>query len=329
LKTFAKPFIAIAIAVGLIATPLAASAVGTRTLATNNKLYGFDGAGTGTYGNLSQLNELTGGSTAIGTRGTFSPTGYPLQAAFDVTSNSIYWINSDVQNSIPNYLMKANITTGVSTMVGEFKEGATAKPIDSMAIAPTGEVYGFSDTQFFSIDKNTAALTLISNDTGQNRIYSFAYNPADSNFYAISNDTDGGLYAVTVATGAINQIRTIADFPNLGSGNVTNAKRVYSMAFDQSGNLWGVNLSGDLFSTVVTGTDAADFVTGIQEVGTPGQTWTNSIAITYPAPVQNNTGGGLANTGTNSDLTNGLSAAALAALFAGVAMLYFARRSSN
>jgi hypothetical protein len=332
LKTFVKPFLAIAIAVGLIATPLAASAVGTRTLAADNKLFGFDGAGTGTFGNLSQLNELTGGNTSVGTRGTFSPNGFPLQASFDVTENAIYWINSDFQNAIPNYLMKANITTGASVIVGELKDGATATPIDALAIAPTGAAYGFSEDKFYSINKTTGALTQINGSTGQTRFYSFSYNPADQNFWAVSNDTDGGLYTVNVATGAVTLQLSIASFPNLGAGTSVGAKRVYSMAIDQNGSFWGVNVDGDLFSSVVTGTNSADFVTGIQTVGTPGQTATNSIAITYPAPAENNAnnpGEELANTGTNSDLTIGLSTAALVALTSGASMLYFARRRSN
>ena len=326
MKKFAKPFIAIAIAVGLIAAPLAASATGTRTLATDNKLYGFDGAGNGTFGNLSQLNELNGGNTAIGTRGTYSPTGFPYQPAFDATDSSIYWINSDFQNAIPNYLMKANITTGVSTPIGEFKDGATATPIDSMAIAPTGEAYAFSEGQFYSINKTSGALTQINASTGQTRFYSFAYNPADQNFWAISNDTDGGLYTVNVSTGVVTLQLAIANFPNLGAGTSAGAKRVFSMAFDQNGSVWGVNLNGDLFSSVVTGTNAADFVTGIQVVGTPGQTATNAIAISYPVSneTSNNTGG-LANTGTDSSNLLALTAFALAALLVGAGLIAVAR----
>ena len=329
MKNPTKSLIALLVTLGLVAAPLAASAVGTRTLAANNKLFGFDGLGSGTYGNLSQLNELDGGNTTIGTRGTFSPNGFPYQASFDATSGSIYWINSDFQNAIPNYLMKANTTTGISTLVGEFKDGATATPIDSMAIGPNGDAFAFSEGKFYSIDKATGALTLINASTGQTRFYSFAYNPADQNFWAISNDNDGGFYTVNVATGAVTLQLAIGSFPNLGAGTSAGAKRVYSIAFDQNGSVWGVNGNGDLFSSVVTGTNAADFVTGIQLVGAPGQTATNSIAISYPVSNGSNNGsgnsGGLANTGTDPSRIFNLTFGAFAFLLVGAGLLVVSR----
>ncbi len=324
-----KKLAAIAVAVGLIITTAGvAQAVGTRALATNNHLFGFDGVSSSNYGTVHELDPLTGSSTAIGSRGTYSPYGFPMQAAFNPAENSVYWINSDFNNAIPNYLMKADTTTGASVLVGEFLDDGSPTQVDSLAISPTGSAYAFSSGKFYSVNLTTAALSLINAATGKTRFYSFAYNPADQNFYAISNDTTGGLFAVNVQTGVIDQVLSITGFPNLGSGTSAGAKRVFSMAFDKAGSLWGVNVDGDLFSTVVTGPDAADMVTGIQLVGTPGQSATNSLAITYPSS-SSNAGGSLANTGSSTNSTLGLSIAALGSLLAGAGMIFIGRRRTN
>lgn len=329
MNKFIKKFAAVFVAVGLIITTAGiAQAVGTRAIAANNHLFGFDGVSSSNYGTLHELDPLAGSSSAIGTRGTYSPYGFPMQAAFNPANNSVYWINSDFNNATPNYLMKANTNTGASMLVGEFLDDQAATAVDSMAISPTGNAYAFSSGKFYSVNLTTGALTLINAATGKTRFYSFAYNPADQNFYAISNDTTGGLYAVNVQTGVIDQILSITGFPNLGSGTSAGAKRVFSMAFDKAGSLWGVNVDGDLFSTVVTGLDAADMVTGIQLVGTPGQSGTNSLAITYPSS-SSNTGGSLANTGSSNNSALGLSIAALGSLLAGAGMIFVSRRRTN
>lgn len=308
-----------------------AQAVGTRSLATNNVLYGFDGAQQSSWGTLSRLNPTTGAATTVGSRGTYSPFGFPYQPAFDPTSGAIYWINSDFNNATPNYLMKANTETGQSILIGEFLAGSTATAIDSLVITPAGLMYGFADRALYSVNKTTGALTLITSSLELGRIYSAAYNPADQKVYIISNENGAGLATVELTTGAMTPVLPFSSFPNLGAGTSDQSKRTYSMTFDQSGNMWAINLNGDLISSAITTSSTAgtEFVDNFELVGTPGATMTTAVVIGYPVSGGNDGGSELANTGTEEALTTQALAVATSTVALGIAMMLLQRRRKN
>lgn len=302
-----------------------ANAVATRNLAAGNTLYAFDGSGSSAYGTLLRIDALTGSATAVGTRGSESSYNYPYQAAYNPQNDSIYWIGVVSDGEI---LMKANPTTGQSVQIGEFKEGGTNVTVNSMAISSAGAAFGIAGNKLYSINLSNATLTLVGSSLPYEAFYAFAYNPKDSKFYAVSTALGAGLYEINVSTGAATLVLATTSFPDLGAGTGANARRLYSIAFDQDGSMWGINQNGDVISNVITGVNAADFVTGAQVAGTPGSTSANGLAIRYTL-ADENSGESLANTGANSDQALILSISATGALLAGASLVFFARRRTN
>ena len=319
IKVAAATFAALALVLG---TSNMAQAVATRAIATGNTLYGLDGSGSGAYGTLYNLNPLTAAATAVGSRGGAGTYDYAYQGAFNLADGQIYW--SGVVND-GETLWKSNPSTGAATRIAEFKENGTNVVINALAIDASGHAFGTSNFKLYSVNLSTAALTLVTSALPKDRFYSFAFNPSDSKFYGISVANGGGLYEMNVSDGSVTQLIAMTSFPDLGAGTGANARKVYSIAFDQNGSLWGINQNGDVFSDVVTGTNAADFMTGVQVLGTPGSSATNSLAVTYPAP-SSGTGGGLANTGTADGLLNALATGAALAIALGATLTVYGRR---
>ena len=327
MKTSIKKIASVVLAAALLSiTATNASAVGTREIASGNTLFALSGENSSKYGQLLTLNPQTAAPTEVGTRGSASNYGFAYQAAYNPVNKSIYWLSKDFNNGIPNDLMKANPTTGQSVIVGPLTLNGNQIDVQSMAIGANGSAYGLSDNTLYSVNLNTGALTVISSSLPADRWYSFAYNPADHKFYAVTNNANGGLVEINVTDGTVTGLIPFSNFPNLGAGTSTSAKRTFSIAFDQNGSLWGINLDGDIFTTLVTGANNADFVTGIQVVGTPGTTATNGITIAYNYAAGSNE---LANTGTNPATINSFGAAALLALIAGGSLLFLARRKNS
>lgn len=300
-----------------------AQAVATRALAAGNVLYGLDGAGAGTHGTLHNINPLTGATTVVGSRGGAGTYDFAYQAAYNPVDGQIYWsgVVSDGE-----HLWKTNPATGAATQVADFTENGTSTVINALAIGSDGRAYGTSTNKLYSVNLSTGALTLITNALPNDQFYAFAFNPRDEKFYAISNRNNLGLHEINVTTGVATQLLAMSSFPDLGLGTGPNARRVYSMTFDQNGSVWLINQNGDVVSNVVTGTSAADFVTGVQIAGTPGASGTNSLVITYPA--SNGSSGNLANTGTLDGLQAMLAGVSALAIAVGASLTAYSRRRS-
>jgi hypothetical protein len=320
-KASAAVFAALALVIG---SANIAQAVATRTLATGNVLYGLDGAGSGTYGTLHSIDPLTGATSVVGSRGGSGSYDFAYQSAFNPVDGQIYWSGAVTDGE---HLWKTNPSTGAASLVAEFKENGTNTVINSLAIDASGNAYGFSNYKFYSINLATAALTLINGSMPKDSFYSFAYNPSDSKFYAMSIANTGGLFEVDVTNGTATQLIAMSNFPDLGAGTGANARRMYSMTFDKNGSMWGINQNGDVFSAVITGASAADFMTSVEVSGTPGSTATNSLAVTYPASSESE--GGLANTGTQDGVQVALATGAALAIAIGATLTVYGRRRTR
>lgn len=321
IKVLFASLASIALTLGIAST---AQAAGTRALAPNNVLYALDGAGGGTYGTLNRIDPMTATATVVGSRGSAANYDFPYQAAFNPADGLIYWSGA---TSDGERLMRANPRTGASTFVAEFKENGVSVVVNAIAISSTGAAYGTSNNKLYSLNLSTGAVTQVGSTLPRSTFYSFAFNPADSQFYAMSNDSNGGLYRIDVTSGTATQLIATGSLPDMGAGTGANARRWYSMAFDKNGSLWAVNRNGDIISSVVTGNNAADFASNLEIVGTPGSTGTNSLAITYPTSSES--GGSLANTGTQEGLIQALSVTSGLVIVAGATLMMFVRRRNS
>jgi hypothetical protein len=321
-KASAAVFAALALVIG---TANIAQAVATRTLAAGNVLYGLDGAGAGTHGTLYNIDPLTGAVTTVGSRGGAGTYDYAYQGAFNPVDGQIYWSGSV---SDGEHLWKTNPSTGAATLVATFTENGSNTTINALAIGADGRAFGTSQSKLFSVNLTTGALTRITASLPIDMFYAFAFNPADSRFYAVANnDANGGLFTFDVTNGTATRLIPMANFPNLGAGTGANARRLYSIAFDKNGSLWGTNQNGEIISNVVTGASAADFITGAQVAGLPGSTWANGLAITYPA--SNGSEESLANTGTEDGVQVALATGAALAIAIGSTLTVYGRRRNR
>jgi hypothetical protein len=321
-KASAAVFAALALVIG---SANIAQAVATRTLATGNVLYGLDGAGAGTHGTLYNIDPLTGAVTTVGSRGGAGTYDYPYQGAYNPVDGQIYWSGAV---SDGEHLWKTNPTTGTATLVANFTENGANATVNALAIGSDGHAFGTSGYKLFSVNLTTGVLTRITASLPNEMFYAFAYNPADSLFYAVANDDlNGGLFTVDVTDGTTSRLIPMANFPNLGAGTGPNARRLYSIAFDKNGSLWGTNQNGEIISNVVTGSNAADFITGAQVAGLPGSTWASGLAITYPT--SNGSEESLANTGTQDGVQAALATGAALAITIGATLTFYARRRTR
>ena len=267
-------------------------------------------------GTLKTVNTSTAATTIVGTPGTGAgqnpglSVGDTAQGAYNPNEPTKgYWIFFDGATK----LASVNLSTGTSTVIGPF--GAPTDMV-SIAIGADGSAYGLDSAgSLFSVSLQTGAATLISTAPPAS-VAAFAYNPADSTFYAVSA---AKLWSVNVSTGVFTQVQT--GYP----------AAVRSIAFDADGVLWGTeSTSFRLFTTTVVANTAAT-ITTVSNTGINSQ----SLFIKYvpatppaPSPVTPATPT-LANTGINSAMGWMLGVSGGVIVIGGTALLLIARRNKR
>jgi hypothetical protein len=200
-------------------------------------------------------------------------------------------------------LFRVNLISGDVELVGQIMKDGSPVMLSSMAIDGSGNAYGLTRYNLYSLNLSTATLSdekpadivaLTGGSPG-----AFAYDEVTDKFYVVENY--GGLYRLDVATGELTLLVTNPDF------------WVASMAFDSRGRIW-VNSEG----LGVTSVNLADF--GITarwsdwHVLSP-EVYSNSLAIRRTQTSNNEN---LANTGAVEIaplVIGGLGAAVLAFAF--------------
>jgi hypothetical protein len=302
-----------------------AHAAGTRSLPSNNTLYVIDD--NASIGTLNSVDVLTGTPTVIGNRGSASGYGDNSQGAYNPVTGKGYWVGF----SNPAYdLVEVNLATGNGTSKGRFTDGTNFVEIVSLAIGADGQAFGIDVNYLYSVNLTNAHVTKISTSAFGAHLIAFAYNPQDSIYYAIasSGNNNASIRTVNVSDGTSTEILSNASFPAIEP----NKKRVYAMAFDSDGKVWGVDANSRLFSA----TSVATFSTSVELVGDVNPAAPFSMFIKYPV-TSNNSGGGtpaptdsaLASTGTDATLLLGLGSAAVAGIATGVVLVTRTRRRSN
>ncbi len=279
-------------------------------------------------GQLWSVNPLDAVFTPVGTGSDHPLVNCAGPSAFNLVDGLGYWISWDGEDA----LFSVDPVTGDSTFIGLFVDSETGDRVyaSSIAIGADGSAYLLGgDTNYgntlYSLDLTSGEATAHGDITGDDDLWSFAYNPADGGYYAFDAN-GGGFYSVDVTAVTSTLLVDAADVPI----------DIFGIAFDSTGNLWGFGegeaTEGEwvLFSTTV-----ANFVDDLAIVGITvegeQETFSESLFITYdvpapapvpvpapaPAPV-------LAATGSELPLVGGGAAALL--LMAGAAAVIAARR---
>lgn len=333
-----------ALAITLAAGPAtAASAAVTTELPEGESLYVVEcESGTGGFGTV---DPATAAVTLIGTGSNDPNVTCAGMAAFNPVNGLGYWSSWDIDGD----LFSVDLTTGEHTFIGSVRYADDSAPsfwLEHMAIGPDGTAYGIANddvgtVSFVRIDLDTAIATPIEtpaealdfDEVGDYTWWSFAYNPADGQFYAISDATDH-LYRVDVASGALTDLGAHGD-----------GWAWYGISFDSNGTMWGVCTGTTTQSCVVTQSTVADWTTAgaSQESAATtvdGAGWfTEAQFIDYtvtaeepvdeqPEEEQNDTvtdAPELAATGSDPLVVGSLVGAALALLSAGVLVTLRAR----
>lgn len=239
-------------------------------------------------GTLKTVNTSTAATTIIGTAGTGAgqnpglSVGDTGQGAYNPNEPTKgYWIFFDGTTK----LASVDLATGTSTVIGPFN---ASSDVTSIAIGANGNAYALDLTggNLYSLNLQTGATTQVSSAPPAS-VSAFAYNPADSNFYAVSASK---LWSVDVTTGAFTQVQT--GYP----------ADVRSIAFDADGVLWGTeSTSYRLFTTTVVANTAAN-ITTVSNTGINSQSlFIKYVPVTPPAPTPVTPADPtLANTGINT-----------------------------
>ena len=253
---------------------IAATAASPRALPSGNSLYAFD-CQSAPFGEFLKVDVATFEGTLVAGSGSSD---LRFQCAFPGAINPVngdaYWISA--VSPTESYLMKANLSTGVSTVVAQTTLSGNAIQATSMAIDSNGAAYAISVEStvqnLYSLDLATGALTSKASLTGgtlDRSIYSFAFNPKNALFYL--QGTRGKVYRVDVATGALTTACTFADTSAEAKG----------FSFDQNGIAWFVDGPGGGGSIDVTAVDCAPESIGALKLS--GTDWySQSPLVGYP-----------------------------------------------
>jgi hypothetical protein len=248
---------------------------------------------------LHSLNLLAGNRTPIGDGVPPGGTGSVCagQGAIKPGTDWHYF------NGNTSDLFRVNLISGDVELVGQIMKDGSPVMLSSMAIDGSGNAYGLTRYNLYSLNLSTANLSdekpadIVALTGGTPN--AFAYDELTDEFYVVENY--GGLYRLDVATGELTLLVTNPDF------------WVASMAFDSRGGIW-VNSDG----LGVTSVNLADF--GITarwsdwHVLSP-EVYSNSLAIRRTQTSNNEN---LANTGATEIaplVIVGLGAAVLAFAF--------------
>jgi LPXTG-motif cell wall-anchored protein len=208
-------------------------------------------------------------------------------------------------------LFRADVTSGLTEVIGDLRDAGVARDIDSLAMDDNGNAYALSGETLFSVDLSSGNLTSVAAAnfaTFGGTPNGFAYDPTTDKFY-VAEDGDSNLYSLNMSTGGLTFIATNSDY------------WVGSMSFDSDGNLW-VNGDGNQVSRVAIG-DFGNSANWIDSAALSPNVYSESLVIARPASNdEEDENESLANTGS-ADATPYLLGGLLAA---GIALAFRRRR---
>ena len=239
LKGLASVVAAVATTCVLLLDAMPAQAAQTRLLPTGEVYVAID---CNLWdGSMAMFDVATSVGTNIGSNTPTAHTNCAAQGAWDPTSSAVYWLSP----STPNYLMKADVTTGQSLEVAPIS--GTNSAARSIAIDDEGNAYLIarwfdyvvpddSLQILYSLDLDTGEATEIATiDVGDaqtgNCYYSFAFNPADQQFYTNCRDN----YLIKEIDVTNGSLVTVCDF------TADPGAPIAGFAFDSSGIGWTAN----------------------------------------------------------------------------------------
>jgi streptogramin lyase len=206
-------------------------------------------------------------------------------------------------------LFTVDIATGAGTLVGNNGVAMT-----DIAFNPSGNLYGITFGELYSINPTTAAATLIGTVTNAgSTMNSLVFDSSGTLWAATSDniikintstaagtvvatgayhsagdlafDSEGGAMFLTQDTGNLAKInQTTGAITTIGSMGLSD---VYGFGRDSAGNMYGVTARNGIYS-INTSTGAATFLRNISASGfTIGASWGSSFeteAVAVPAP---------------------------------------------
>lgn len=211
---------------------------------------------------LLSVDASTGFSTKIGTGDGYDETYFACagQPAWDASTGKSYYIQWHYTEGADTFLASIDVTTGVSTEIGEFFSGSGEfidyPYVESIAIGKDGAAFALSDGNLYSVNLATAELTLVGPSLYDT--WAFAVDPTSGEYYAI--DEDSVLFRVDTATGS---------YENLGNIPVAEDSYIYSLQIDGGGTFWievdddteaGASLWSITLSTLATPVLSGEFI---------------------------------------------------------------------
>ena len=152
-----------------------------------------------------------------------------LQAAYNPTTGESFYVQASDPDDVDTVaLARIDVTTGVSTTIGQFlwDDGESNIPIviDALAIGADGSAYALGEGALWSVDLDDASLDRIAN-VAFDRAFAFAFDAVTGQFYAIS--TDDEILAVDTTDGTAESL-----------GFLNGPDRTTSLQFDEAGTFW-------------------------------------------------------------------------------------------
>lgn len=311
-------------AVTAFAFPTSALASGAG-LPEGESIYAVNYSGTGTVVDID-----TSGTETVLFAGNLTAT-YPAKTAYNPVDGCAYWF----KGNFPTVLYKTDISTGISTVVGNISLGGGNPFVETLAIDSDGNGYIIADdagtATLYSLDLSTASMTvinvvntLINSGNSQFNVRAIAYNPADGLIYAI-NDESGDMQLTTVnLTGT-----TVTDLGAKAGNNGDDPGQWSILTFDSAGTMWSTEPSNGLWkATPASWTTTGSTLASTQALATDSQN--SYIFVAYTVPDDSNggsEGSGLANTGMNNGLLVGSVGLALVAMLVGAGLITARRRT--
>jgi hypothetical protein len=267
---------AIILASAVVSPALAATA---RTLPAGDSLYAVSCYGAFPDGQLLSVDASSAVSTTIGS-GTAGSAACYNQPAWDAATTTAYVLT---YNNI-EYVDEVNLTTGAITTGPVVTLNGDDEAPDALAISPTGQAFITENTNLYSVNLTTGALTLIGS-TGHGDIYGLAFDPETGILYGV--DYNGVLYTINTSTAVTATLATL---------DLTPGNNEYSLQVASDGILWVENDGSgngfdeaDLWSVDPSAaTIAASAIeSGLLSTAATGQYYSESLLLvpsSYTAP---------------------------------------------
>lgn len=302
---------AIAALVLLVAAPASAA---PRSVPATDALYLVTCDSVGGTEVLFSVDSASGASTQIGT-GIGGDTGCAGQPAYNPITGKAYYFDffPDAR------LMTIDLTTGVSTPVGQFLAGVTQIDVDAIAIGLDGAAYAVSEGTLYTLDLGTGALTAPL--ATQADLFGLAVDPTTGLFYGVTDD--GKVYSIVVATGVATLIDDLTFTPG---------ENVLSLQIDSDGTFWYLNSidPAALWSSDGVAFAGTEELSGVTHVaGTATNVFSEALLIA-PAPVVAvPEGPALAATGIDATATSLLGAGAALIVLLGTVLITARRQRAT